>query len=178
MKYKNLINNHLLFIILLPILISLSLVVYKDYGISIDEESTRMHGLVSLNYLCNFFFPNTIFEFQSNNIIPELSSYPYKQYGVFFELILIVIIEIFLGLKNFGEIFYLRHLLTNFLFISSLIFFYLTVLEIFKDKYFSILAVLILYTSPRIFAESFYNNKDIVFMSFFIYATYFCNKIS
>ena len=84
MKYKNLINNHLLFIILLPILVSLSLVVYKDYGISIDEESTRMHGLVSLNYLCNFFFPNTIFEFQSNNIIPELSSYPYKQYGVFF----------------------------------------------------------------------------------------------
>ena len=56
MKYKNLINNHLLFIILLPILVSLSLVVYKDYGISIDEESTRMHGLVSLNYLCNFFF--------------------------------------------------------------------------------------------------------------------------
>ena len=47
MKYKNLINNHLLFIILLSILISLSLVVYKDYGISIDEESTRMHGLVS-----------------------------------------------------------------------------------------------------------------------------------
>ena len=157
-------------------MVSLSLVVYKDYGISIDEESTRMHGLVSLNYLCNF-FPNTIFEFQSNNIIPELSSYFYiNNTEFFFELILIVIIEIFLGLKNFGEIFYLRHLLTNFLFISSLIFFYLTVLEIFKDKYFSILAVLILYTSPRIFAESFYNNKDIVFMSFFIYATYFAIK--
>ena len=67
-------------------------------------------------------------------------------------------------------------MLTNFLFISSLIFFYLTVLEIFKDKYFSILAVLILYTSPRIFAESFYNNKDIVFMSFYL-CNLFCNKI-
>lgn len=176
MKYQNLLNNHLLFIILLPVLVLLSLVIYKDYGISIDEESTRMHGLVSLNYICKLFFPNTVFEFQSNNIIPELSSYPYKEYGVFFELILIIIIEIFFGLKNFDEIFYVRHLLTNFLFISSLIFFYLTALEIFKDKFFSILTVLILYTSPRIFAESFYNNKDIVFMSFFIYATYFAIK--
>ena len=176
MKYQNLLNNHLLFIILLPVLVLLSLVIYKDYGISIDEESTRMHGLVSLNYICNLFFPNTVFEFQSNNIIPELSSYPYKQYGVFFELILIIVIEILFDLKNFGEIFYARHLLTNFLFISSLIFFYFTVLEIFKNRYFPILAVLILYTSPRIFAESFYNNKDIVFMSFFICATYFAIK--
>ena len=38
--------------IYLPIINLLSVIIYQDYGISIDEESTIMHGLVSvLNYI-------------------------------------------------------------------------------------------------------------------------------
>ena len=40
-------------IFIIPFLISVN--IYKDYGISIDEESTRYHGLVSLNYIIEFF---------------------------------------------------------------------------------------------------------------------------
>ena len=43
----------LILILIVPFLISFS--IYKDYGISIDEESTRYHGLVSLNYIIEFF---------------------------------------------------------------------------------------------------------------------------
>ena len=176
MKNNNFLRDHIFIIIALPILLLLSFIIYKDYGISIDEESTRMHGLVSLNYLCNIFFPNSLFEFQINNKIPSFSSYPHKEYGVFFEMIMIFFTEIFLNLKSFSEIFYMRHLLNNLLFMSSLFFFYLISLEIFKNKYYPIFSVLILYTSPRIFAESFYNNKDIVFMSLLIYTIYFAIK--
>ena len=36
-------------VLIVPILIAIN--IYKDFGISIDEESTRYHGLVSLNYV-------------------------------------------------------------------------------------------------------------------------------
>ena len=129
-----------------------------------------MHGLVSLNYISNLFFPNYDFNFQLANSIPELNSYPYREYGVFFEIFLILIVEILFGLNEFSEIFYLRHLITNLFFLISLICFYLISLEIFKSKYFAYLSVIILYSSPRIFADSFYNDKDLVFLSFFIFS--------
>ena len=173
---KILLKEHALLILTFPFLLILGLNIYKDYGISIDEESTRMHGLVSLNYICELFFPDKKFNFQLINNIPDLNSYPFKEYGVFFEIFLILIIEVFLKITEFSEIFYTRHLFTNLLFLSSLIFFYFTSLNIFKNKYYSLLSVLILYTSPRIFAESFYNDKDIVFLSFFIYSVFFAIK--
>ena len=165
--------DHLSLVLVFPFLLFLSLNIYKDYGISIDEESTRLHGLVSLNYICELFFPNQQFEFQVKNDIPLLNEYPFKEYGVFFEIILIFLIEILFNVTNFNEIFYLRHLFTNFLFLSSLIFFYIISLSLFKSKFISLISVLILYTSPRIFAESFYNDKDIVFLSIFIYLIFF-----
>ena len=66
-------------------------VLHKDYGISLDEESTRFHGIVSLNYICEILFPNQKFEFQINNFIPKLHQYEFREYGVFFEILLIVI---------------------------------------------------------------------------------------
>ena len=116
-------KKHVHLIVTFPFLLLLSLNVYKDYGISIDEESTRINGLVSLNYICEFFFPEREFNFQLVNNIPDLNTYPFREYGVLFEIILILIVEVFLGVKEFSEIFYLRHLLTNFLFLVSLIFF-------------------------------------------------------
>ena len=173
---KDHLKKHLLIILTFPFLIILGLFIHKDYGISIDEESTRMHGLVSLNYISNLFFPDTLFDFQLINNIPDFYNYPYKEYGVFFEIFLITIVEVFIGEKEFSKIFYLRHLITNLLFLSSLICFYLISLEIFKNKYYSYLSVIILYSSPRIFADSFYNDKDLVFLSFIIFSILFIIK--
>ena len=50
---------------------------HADYGISLDEESSRFHGIVSLNYICEYFFPNLKFGFQINNFIPKLNEYEY-----------------------------------------------------------------------------------------------------
>jgi len=168
--------DHVSLILIFPFLLFLSFNIYKDYGISIDEESTRLHGLVSLNYICELFFPNQQFGFQIENDIPLLNEYHAKEYGVFFEIILIFLIEILFNVKNFAEIFYLRHLFTNFFFLSSLIFFYLISVNLFKNKFISLISIFILYTSPRIFAESFYNDKDIVFLSIFIYLIFFSIK--
>ena len=151
-------------------------ILHQDYGVSFDEESTRFHGLVSLNYICELLFPNKKFEFQINNFIPKLDEYEYREYGVFFEILLIAIIEIILQIKNFSEIFYNRHFANHLLFIISIICFYFLCLDIFKNKLYSFLGATILYTSPRIFAQSFYNDKDLVFLSFFIFLIFFSIK--
>ena len=166
-------------IIILFFFIGLAIIGYilhQDYGISFDEESTRFHGLVSLNYICELLFPNKKFEFQINNFIPKLDEYEYREYGVFFEILLITIIEIILEIKNFSEIFYNRHFANHLLFIISIICFYFLCLDIFKNKLYSFLGATILYTSPRIFAQSFYNDKDLVFLSFFIFLIFFSIK--
>ena len=152
-----------LFIFIFLFLAILSLNIYRDYGISVDEESTRFHGIVTLNYICEVLFPNQKFEFQTNNYIPELSKYEFNEYGVFFEIFLITIVEIILDVKNFSEIFYTRHLINHLLFLISTICFYFLCLNIFKNKLYSVLGATILYTYPRIFAQSFYNDKDLNF---------------
>ena len=77
--YKN--RNFSIIILIVPFLISIG--IFKDFGISIDEESTRYHGLVSLNYLIEFFN----FNFETTANIKKLESYEYREYGVFFEII-------------------------------------------------------------------------------------------
>ena len=71
--------------------------------------------------------------------------------------------------KNY---FLLRHFFNFFIFFISGIFFYLLLKKRFSIKL-SIIGLLFLILSPRIFAESFYNMKDIIFLSFFIISLFF-----
>ena len=171
LNYQNIII--LFFFIILAVV---GYILHDDYGISLDEESTRLHGIVSLNYISEFLFPNEKFAFQTNELIPKLSEYDFKEYGIFFEILLTLIIEILLGIKNFSEIFYARHFLNHLLFIISVICFYFLCLNVFKNKIYSFFGATILYTSPRIFGDSFYNDKDLVFLSFFIFLIFFSIK--
>ena len=61
-------KENLVLTLLFVSLFLISTFLYKDFGISIDEESTRHHGLVSLNYikiLINKYF-NLNFEINQN----------------------------------------------------------------------------------------------------------------
>jgi len=156
------------------ILFIINYFIVTDYGISIDEESTRFHGIVSLNYILNIF--NITDTFLLTEKIPDLQSYEYKQYGVIFEIFLIFITEFILDIKEFSNIFFVRHFLTHSFFIFSVVCFYYLANNFLSNKFFSLLSSAILYTTPRIFGESFYNSKDIIFLSFFIFAIHFIIK--
>ena len=164
-KYK----KFSIIILIVPFLIGLG--VYKDFGISIDEESTRYHGLVSLKYIIEFL--NFKFETMAN--IKQLVSYEHREYGVFFEIIPAILEKVF-NLKSYQEIFYFRHLYVHIIFLISIIFFYKTIMNIFNNIYFSLIGSAILYTTPRIFSHSFYNSKDIIFLSMFIVSIYFLSN--
>ena len=66
-------------------------------------------------------------------------------------------------------------ILFRLLFFLGSIFFYLT-LRIFFSKNISLLGTLIFIIHPRIFAQSFYNSKDIIFLVFFCISNFFLIK--
>ena len=66
--------------------------------------------------------------------------------------------------------------MNHYLFVISIICFYFLCINIFNNKLYSFFGAAILYTTPRIFAESFYNSKDLAFLSFFIFLIFFSIK--
>jgi len=66
----------------------------------------------------------------------------------------------------------MRHLMTFLVFYASVIIFYFLCKRIFKSWKYGITGSCFLVVSPRIFADSFYNSKDLVFLSVFIVAIY------
>ena len=170
-------NHNTILIFIIPlILVLIGYWVYRDYGVSLDEEISRMNGLVSIKYICELLFPQIAYNFELIKNIPNLESYSDKQYGTFYEILLIFILEILFEIKNFSEIIYYRHLLNHFVFIASVIVFYFLCLQLFGSKLLSFFGAATLYSSPRIFADSFYNNKDLIFLSFFIFLIFFSIK--
>ena len=157
-------NYHYLFFI---IFFLIQLLVYKDYGFSNDEEISRLNGLVSFNYILEKFNIQILEPYPN---LPKLENYMDKDYGVAFELFL-VFIEKILNLHDTKSIYYSRHYFTSIFFLIGSIFFYLTLSKFFS-KNISLLGTLIFIIHPRIFAQSFYNSKDIVFLVFFCLANF------
>lgn len=150
----------------------LGLFVVKDYGISWDEPTERFTSIEQYKFAISKIF--SIFHYQSP-LIGELMhnwqmlhGYPDRHYGTFVHWPLVVIEHITGFTQDSREIFYLRHLNTFIYFFIATICLYKIIENRFKSWKLGILAVLILLTSPRFFAESFYNNKDILFASWYM----------
>jgi hypothetical protein len=137
----------------------LGIFIYHDYGISWDEQISRdENGVVNWNFIANH---------EKNELLKSHEKY----HGPAFEILLIAA-ERLLSPKTMAAIFYLRHLLTFITFYISLIFFFRLTKEIFSSWKLGVVSATLLVLSPRVFAESFYNSKDLVFMCFFIFCMY------
>ncbi len=163
-------------IIFFTILTVISVILYKDFGISLDENITRRNGLVNLKYIFDFFSFSNLSSKEIFYGIEQLSDYFDKNYGAFFEILNVYFIEILLGKKSFSDIFYTRHLINHFLFLISLLYFYKLLKKLNFNFYLSTLGVVLLYSTPRIFSHSFYNSKDLAFLSIFIILVYYSIK--
>lgn len=147
----------------------LAICIVRDFGISFDEPTNRLNGFVSLGYIIDLIRP----QFYKTHFagVPILAHYKDNDYGVFFELPA-VIIEYAFRITDETKIAYLHHFLTFMVFFTALIFFYHIGKQRFDSWKIGLLGCTMLVLSPRIFAQAFYNSKDVVFMSFFLIATY------
>lgn len=163
------------------IFLLIGLIIFEDYGLSNDEPFQRTVGyywLINLlkKFSGNYDLINSIEQkFQLMYWSDYVDSGNLIQYGILFDTFA-AFIEEFFNITNTHEAFYLKHFLTFLVFFISIIFFYKIILERFKNSFFSILIIIFYATSPRIFAEAFYNCKDIVFMSFTVIALYYALK--
>ena len=161
---------------------------FKDYGVSSDEPNSRLKGLVTANYLGQKFFPKITDNYKKNFSIDTNKVYKIsdlheeskiKYYGVVFELPAFLLERIFKVNEKHKQ-YQLKHFLTFLVFFVSLISFYKLLNLRFQNWVIGILGVTIIVLSPRIFANSFYNNKDLIFLSFFVFSVHasliFINK--
>jgi len=145
-------------IIFFVLFLGLGLHLVKDYGICFDEKDQRDFGLTTINYVTQ----------ADQRLLQEHD----RQRGPLFEVVLIALEKGFHLTNNVRSIFVMRHLTTFLLFYLGVIFFYKLGKENFQSWQAGLLGCLFLILSPRIFADAFYNPKDIPCLSLFIICTY------
>jgi hypothetical protein len=146
---------------------------FKDYGISWDESQSRINGAVTIKYLIKLVHKSVpvIYEYfpslPTEKIdVPDLGSYIDQDYGVAFEAP-IGMLEYVLGLQDSRSVYLFRHIMTFLVSVGGVYAVFRMAERRFADWRWGLLAAVLLLLSPRIFAESFYNDKDIVFMALF-----------
>jgi hypothetical protein len=144
-------------ILLLILMLLIGVVVIPAKGVSWDEEISRNNGLVNYAYVVHG--------------DPALLSHDDRDYGVVFELPLVAL-EKMLGLEHYHSIYLLRHYLTFSLFLLSLAFLFKLLSDLGLSRPLCLLGVILLFLSPRIFAQAMYNSKDIPFLSVYIIGYY------
>jgi hypothetical protein len=150
--------------------------IYRDYGISWDEPGQTMNGIVTLKYLGEKFVPNLMsspaYSEKIKNISP-LHIYPPKYYGVVFEAPL-ALMQLMLpfDIKDWHNQIMFRHLITFLFSILGVFAVFRLAERWFSDWRLGLFAAFLLLLSPRLFADSFYNSKDIVFMAIFSVCMY------
>lgn len=151
-------------------LLGLGLFIYKDYGVSFDEPAQRLIGATNLNHIAHKFNLTSIINNESFSQFPKrLDQITDRDYGVIFELPA-AYMEHVLDLKQERDIYHARHLLTFLFFLAGVFAVYRMAQRRFNDWRIGLLAVSFLILSPRIFADAFYNDKDLVFLSVFAIA--------
>ena len=143
-----------------------------------------MHGFINGNYIIKIILGDEIYNKILNNVIdakfsdiskdpPDLVSHRGRAYGIFYQLP-IAFIETIFKIDSDKSIFLFRHFINFSFFFVSAIYFYRYLKLIFEDKtLLCFLGLVFLVSNPRIFANSFYNPKDIIFLSLFIISNYY-----
>jgi len=165
------------YLIIVPFVLYLliGVFIYQDYGISWDESSSRKNGLISAVYINKILKVISLKGLKNHAVeyseIPDLHDRKNRDYGVLFEVFLVGA-EYLFKLKDSKQIFQARHFFTFLVFWISVVYFYFLIQNIFEDRVYGLIGCICLVLSPRIFAHSFYNSKDLVFLAVSIIATY------
>ena len=157
----------------------LGFIIFKDYGIHIEEKYHRLNGHYWLNYISKVFNLSelqSITEYKISKIYDYTLSQVsyYNKWGVIFD-VPVAFLEILLNLEKINEIYYFKHLLSYVVFLTGSFFFF-KILELrYKNFYLSFLGLILYLTTPRIFGDSFLY-KDTLFLSIFTITLFFFLK--
>ncbi len=143
---------------------------YKDYGISYDEPDTLYNIKVTTEYIQNI-IANKIFDVELDT--EEYDHYIWASNGCTIRLPIYLIAQIRNMDTSSAQYYRWSHFYCYMIFFLAMIFFYKLLRIIFVSQWLSLAGVIILFLSPRILGEAFYNLKDNNFLSIFVINIYF-----
>lgn len=135
--------------------------VVDDYGVAYDESVQRALAAVTTAYMIG--------------ADDALLSHRDRTYGVAFELPLLFI-ELALGLDDMRSVHLMRHTLSHFFFLLGGFFCYLLVRRMGGGRLLALFAMLLFLLHPRIWAHSFFNTKDVPFLSMFMITLFLIHR--
>ena len=134
-----------------------------DYGVWVDEPFQRENTQVNLRYILG----------QTDRVDTRFSHD--RWYGVAFELPLLLA-EGALGREDYYYVHRLREIVTHLFFLVGGFFCYLLAYRLFNNRLIALFALLLFLLHPRIYAHSFFNSKDLPFLSMFAVALYLAER--
>lgn len=147
----------------------LGVVLTRDYGMGWDEPAERLNAFVSAKYVALRLVPSLAQRQPRLSEIPDLHQHRDADHGVLFLLPLVGLEALWPG-SDPAEWAYRRHLLGFWLFVAGAWAVYRLGAARLGNWRWGLVGAGLLVLSPRIFAEAFYNYKDVVFLSLFALA--------
>ncbi len=145
-------------LLLCALFLVVGLAVVDDYGAGWDGQAGR--GLSEANLA-----------FIRGDAATILPTDPFRFHGVAFELPLFLL-ERGLGLEDSHRIYLLRHLLTHLFFLAGGWCASLLAYRLFQSRGVALLVLVLFVLQPRLYAHSFFNSKDLPFLSMFMVSLY------
>ena len=172
-------KNSIFLIIFYFIVIIFTLNSMDQHGIHIEEKYHRLNGHYWLNYVAQIFNLSDLIA-TTELKIKSISDYTlspvsyYNKYGVIFDLPM-AFFEIIFQKENAYQIYYSKHFFSFLIFLISSLFFFLILIERYKNFFICFVGLILYVTTPRIFGDSFLY-KDVLYLSFFTITLYFFLK--
>ena len=159
-------NKKAVAIILFAILFTIGVFVFDDYGISMDEEVQREHGIVTYRWLNRKLFNRGVFVDEGTE---NIEKYGGRIYGVALQLPVVFAEDVYHIVNgeamSFRTIYLVRHAYLYCWFLIGLYCFYCLLCDLYNNPLLSAAGVLMVFVFGRVFADSFYNVKDMLFTS-------------
>jgi hypothetical protein len=154
---------------------SIGMFVLPNVGIAWDEPGQRLNAGIALIEVAKKVSPNSIPEGYTEFKDDSWLKIAPLDHGVAFDAP-VLILEHLLGLKDTRHIYVFHHLMNFLAFFVGAISVFLMSRFRFKNWKIAIASTTFFVLSPRIFADAFYNSKDITFMCFLALSSYFAVK--
>ena len=155
---------------------------YKDYGIGIEEIFQRASGFYWLKYILNQIGFVELASLSNTKLLESYSINPglpkvieNLSYGIVFD-VPSALLELLFNFENFNQNIYLKHFLCFLVFLTSCICFSSILIKRFSSFYVTFFGTLAYCFSPKIYGASFFDGKDLFFLSLFTITIYFYQK--
>ena len=150
----------------LALFLLVGLAVLDDYGVSTDEGIQRIIAEHYVDY---------VLRADADALESGRISRSDVFYGVAFEAPLLLA-ERALGLHDSRAAYISRHLITHLFFLTGGLFAYLLAHRLFGSRLLAVAAMLLFLLSPRLYAHSFFNSKDIPFLVMFTVTLFLAHR--